>query len=247
MALIRSAQLAPMRTRLSEVRVTAAGRDGAEQTPQGIDSRSAREILREEVEAQVRTELSAQLQELYEAERARARADGYAEGLSDGRAVAAGELERVQEQLRSTVDGALSALEEAHQVALTKLELSVGEVAFAAVCRWVSHAAGSQAWVLDLVEHACAQLRTDTFATVRLHPRDIRTLGDLLADGEIRIGSLGLRVVPDESLQLGGCIIEAASGQYDGGLDSQLRRLHTLLTGPQAAERSAERAAVGEA
>lgn len=228
-ALIRSAQLAPARTRLHTGRV-----QGEQMTSRaGTDkvSRAPEEILREEIEQRVRAQLSAQLQDLYEAERQRGQADGYAAGLAAAGEAATKGLESARGELLEQVDRALTALADAHQAALAQLQANVGEVAFAAVCRLLGRQAPTQALVLTVVEQTCARLRTDSNAILRLHPRDIRTLNELLHDGELRLKSLSLRLVPDESLRLGGCVVEAASGQYDGGLESQLRRLHAVLTG----------------
>lgn len=230
--LIRAAQLAPFRTRLSETRVGQPGAapnalPGARQTAQGrLDT------LRIEIEKQVRTDLAAQMQKLCDSERATARREGYADGRVEAARTAAKEREQAYEELKANVDRALSAMEQAHRAALSRLESSVGEVAFAAVCRLVSGERASQAFVLGLVEHTCAQVRADAMATARLHPRDIAILHDLLQDQELRVQSLGVTVIADESLELGGCVVEAASGHYDGGLETQLRRLHAVLVGP---------------
>jgi flagellar assembly protein FliH len=228
-ALIRSARLAPHRTRLSEA---PAGRSrGTDAASQPDEALSAAESMRAAVEKQVRDELALHLQKLHESERARGYADGYADGLNEAQVAAMKELAQTHEQLRAEMEGALCALEQAHRAALAILQSSVGEVAFAAVCRLVGQKAGSRELVLDLVERTCAQLRGDVLATARLHPRDIQVLQELLQDRELRVRSLGLKVFPDEALELGGCVIEAASGQYDGGLEGQLRRLHAVLAG----------------
>ena len=234
--LIRAARLAPFRTRLSELRAgqsDARTGNGSSEVSGGErpSAQPALDVLRDEIERQVRAESAAQLQELYESERKRAHAEGYATGIAAGKAAAAAELEEAREQQAARVNRVLSLLAEAHRAALTKLESSVGEVTFAALCRLVSAQVTSPSFVLGIVEHTCAALRADLNATVRLHPRDIETLRGWLKDGELRVGSLGLELVPDESLVLGGCVIEAPSGHYDGGIENQLRRLHAVLTG----------------
>jgi len=221
--LMRSVRLAPQRTRLSEVRGDRAGARG--------ESRRERETLRKEIEQQVRDELAAQIREIHASEREKARAEGHEAAVAQAKANAEQDLALAHEELKAGMAGALSAMERAHQAALAKLESSAGEVAFAAVCRMVAGQAGSQAFVLGLVERACSVLRADPVATARLHPRDVEILRELLQGQELRVLSLGLKVIPDESLELGGCVIEAASGQYDGGLESQLRRLHSVLAG----------------
>lgn len=237
-AVIRSAHIEPSRTRLSDAR---QGRIGGAPNAHELAQQSARaraDTLRLEIEAQVRAEVSAQMQAAYQSERERAFADGHAEALAAAKAAAAAELAQAQEQMQTKAASALSAMEHAHAAALSRLESSVGEVAFAAVCRFISREAASQAFVHSLVERTCAELRADMTASVRLHPRDISTLGELLQDAELRIQSLALKVVADDSLELGGCVIEAASGHYDGGLESQLRRLHAVLTDAAGAGRT---------
>ena len=228
-ALIRSAKLGPSRLRLSETRGVDASADPDAQ-------KKELRALRADIEKQVRAELALQLQELRDAERERAQAEGYAAGIAEAQADAAQQLSQAREQFKASVASALSALEQAHRSTVARLEASVGEVTFAVVCRLIGEKAATQSFVLGLVERACVQLRTDAIATARLHPRDIHVLRELLHDAELRIQSLALKVVSDESLELGGCVIEAASGQYDGGLESQLRRLHGVLTGSGAAE-----------
>ncbi|HKU15159.1 MAG TPA: FliH/SctL family protein [Steroidobacteraceae bacterium] len=239
-ALIRSASLAPFRTRLSEAPTRAAAVSAVAQTGnhQRHGSAAAPETLRAELEKQLRAELAAQMQKVYESECARARTAGRAAAQAEAQAAAAQELQQAREQLEGKLASALSAMQRSHEELLARLEASVGEIAFAAVCRIAGAKAASRAFVMGMVEQTCAQLRADTMATARLHPRDLETLRELMQDHELRIQSLGLKVIADESLELGGCVLEAASGQYDGGLDVQLRRLHAALAG--SAERSAD-------
>jgi len=220
--LIRAASLATVRRRLSEVH--AGGRPGA--IGQEL---AAKDAVRQEIEQQVREELGRHLQTVLDVERQRAYVEGHATGLAQGRADAATELVQERDKLTLQVCGALAALEQAHEAALDKLESSVGEVAFAAVCRLLSRQLVSRSLVVEIVEQTCSLLRTETFATARLHPRDIDTLRELTVGKELQIQGVKLRLIPDESLRLGGCVIESSSGQFDGGLESQLRRLHVVL------------------
>jgi flagellar assembly protein FliH len=211
----RSVRLDPLRTRLSEVR----------------SGRSQLEVLTGEIESRLRAELAAHAQEQYETAHAQGLADGRAAAIAEAKKGASEELRRTIGTLAENAHAAINALEKAHRAALQKLEVSVGEVAFASVCHLVGQQAASRSFVASIVERTCAQLRADINVTARLHPRDIDILRELLQQQELRVGSLGVRVVPDESLELGGCVIEAASGQYDAGLESQLLRLHAILSG----------------
>jgi flagellar assembly protein FliH len=233
-ALIRFARLAPNRTRLSDSRVGQAALSGTAiglRRDQPPLTHSKQDPLEDRIEKQVASEVAMRLRKVCDEERSHAREQGFAEGLAEAKAAVAKELANAHEALRTRFDSALDAMALAHKATLSKLEASVGEVAFAAVCRVASRQAVSQAFVLGIVEHTCAQLRADLVATVRLHPRDVDTLRELMQEQELRVRSVGMKVVPDESLKLGGCVIEAASGQYDGGLENQLRRLHAALVG----------------
>lgn len=227
-ALIRSVRLAPSRTRLSD----AHQADEVAPNPE--------EIVRADIEARLRTEAAAQAQKLYEAERKRAHAEGRAAGIEEARAHVDKVLTEQRETFQRQFDEALSALRRAHELALVQLDSAVGELAFAAVCRFVGSNAAKTWFVSSVVEQVCTVLRGDAVATARLHPRDIQILNELQADGEMRIASVGLKLIPDGSLQLGGCVLEAASGHYDGGLENQLQRLHAVFAGARAAAGSKE-------
>lgn len=235
-AVIRSALVAPFRTRLS------ASQPGPVDTAQLANEQTSRppqKTLRAEVEEQVRAELASQAQKVYEEERQRAHANGYADGIAEAQAAAAEHLAQARAEFKARMQSALAAIEQAQQARLEKLASSVGEIAFAAVCRLAGHKAASPAFVLGIVEQTCAQLRGDATGTARLHPRDIEALSEFVPGAELRIQGLGLRVIPDESLELGGCVIEASSGRYDGGLETQLRRLHAVLAEVATPESSA--------
>jgi flagellar assembly protein FliH len=229
-ALIRAAPLSPSRLRLSETRASLPLPAPSDAVRQSIEEQRVN-VLREEIEARLRAETKLQLQEQYQTERERARRDG----LTEARSCAADELARFQQQLRVELAGALSALERAHEELLRRLEASVGEVAFAAVCHFVGRHVACEDFVRALVGQACAQLRAET-ATARLHPRDVALLGQFLEGDVFRVQSIGLKLEPDASLALGGCVVEAASGTFDGGLENQLRRLHAALSVPLRAD-----------
>jgi flagellar assembly protein FliH len=190
--------------------------------------------LRAEIDAQIRAEMTAQAQSVYAAERERGWIDGHAEALSSARAQAAQELASARAELSAQAASALTAVERAHALALEGLENAVGELTWIAVCRLAGRSAFTPDFVLGVTRQVCAELRGESPATARLHSRDIATLSELVSDlsseRQLRIGELRLTIETDDSLELGGCVIEARSGEYDGRLETQLRRLHAVLT-----------------
>lgn len=231
-ALIRAARVGPGRARLSDARNATAPADARTTSIAKAESttRPLREILRAEVEREVRAELTEEAKKLYDAERLRAAEEGREAGLAAARTSAEASLASAREELEATATTALTALERAHRAAMARLELAVGEVAFASVCRLIGERAATREFVEGIVEQVCAALKSEPVATARLHPRDIATLRELFEGAELRVAGLALEIVPDESLELGGSMLETASGVFDGTLDTQLRRLHELLT-----------------
>lgn len=243
-AVIRSAQWMPERTRLGDARPATpdAAEDPAPAPSADAIRAAARERMRAELEPVLRAELAAQARELHDNERRRGHAEGMAQGLAEGKAAAAKELAQQLEQLATQADQLLANLGQAHRQALLELENSVGEVAFAAVCRLLGSRAALQDTVLSFVERACEPLHGEHGAagevSVRLHPRDVALLRPMLdtrgRSSVLRLKALALKVVPDSSLEFGGCVIETGSGYYAGDLEGQLRRLHQVLCGQHA-------------
>lgn len=223
-ALIRSATLGTSRTRLNTVPFDR---------PQPVQASepATQSRLRDEFEESIRAELTQQMQLACDGERARAQAEGYAKGLTEGHAAAQAQIAQKTMELRALVDNALSALIQAGETAAGNFEASVGEVAFAAVCRLIGQHAASELFTHGLVKQLCAPIRAGAKATARLHPRDIENLSKVITADELSLGLVGLRIVPDETLKLGGCVVESAIGQFDGSLETQLQRLHRVLTG----------------
>jgi flagellar assembly protein FliH len=236
-ALIRSGKIEARRVRLSEAR---SGR-AAPAVQSGESAPSLEAMMRAEIDAQVRAGIAAHAQSVYDAERERGWVDGHAEALSNARAHAAQELTSSRAELTAHAASALSAVERAQELVLERLENAVGELTWIAVCRLAGRSAFTPELVLGITRQVCAELRGESSATARLHSRDIATLGELvgklggelmgeLSPGrELRIGEVRLTIEADDSLELGGCVIEARSGEYDGSLETQLRRLHAVL------------------
>ncbi|MBB6091173.1 flagellar biosynthesis/type III secretory pathway protein FliH [Povalibacter uvarum] len=235
-ALIRPGRIGARRVRLSEARSAHA----AAASQPGEPAPSPEASLRVEIDAQVRAEIAAHAESVYEAERERGRSDGHAEALNNARAQAAEELTSARAELTERVSSALAAIERAHGLALASLESAVGELTWIAVCRVAGRSALMPAFVLGVARQVCAELRGESSATARLHSRDVATLRDLIgelsSDPELRIGELRLTIEPDDALDLGGCVIKARSGEYDGSLEGQLRRLHAVLVASGATQ-----------
>lgn len=218
-SLIRT-PLVGTRVRLSQVRSRAAA---------VLDTRVTDEqSLHRELETQLREQLAQQWQAERGAEFERARCEGIEAARHEIETAVAQETLRIREELAAKLSGACDALAQSQRLLLEEFSANLGTLAFAVACRLVGEGGRSPEFIRGLVEKACGELRGDFRATVRLHPQDLAILEEHdafpLADG-----SCQLEYRADASLELGGCSVEAASGRYDGSLETQLRRLHETL------------------
>ena len=172
--------------------------------------------------------------------RAEGHAEGYAAGLAAAAALARSTAEQVvadSEAAERQRDAHLSravellltaanACRTAEQVAVAEVEDTVVELALsiarAVLDRELATSADPGA---DALARALALAPEDCPVTVRLHPDDVRTLGDVatLAPGR------ELVVLADPAVEPGGCVADAAGRQVDAQVGPALARVAAVL------------------
>jgi flagellar assembly protein FliH len=186
--------------------------------------------VRRTIEEQVRRELEEQMLRSLDAQRDDAHKEGLAKGLAEGREAAEKDARRLESERRGQTQKLLAALEQAHEVATGKWQADIGTLAFEAVCRVVADQSASRDFVLGIVEAVCREAKAQSKVSARLHPRDLRLLAGDAASLSLPAGTC-VHLVADETLTLGGCVVDTDAGRFDGSLDTQLRRLHVLMCG----------------
>lgn len=81
----------------------------------------------------------------------------------------------------------------------------------------------------EALVRALALAPADCPATVRLHPTDVAALGDV----EALAAGRRLTMVPDPSVEPGGCVVDAAGRQVDAQIGPALERVAAALSGPE--------------
>lgn len=120
----------------------------------------------------------------------------------------------VLEQLQQHVNGAMRGIEE-----------EAVAIAFEAVCRIVGDAAPDAAAVRAMVAAALAELGGKPVLRVRLHPQDLATL-QASPDAQAMLqGFPSVSWTADDSVSIGGCLVDSAAGTLDARLEVQLRAL----------------------
>jgi len=149
-------------------------------------------------------------------------------GHEEGRRIALDEVAAELEQLRSLFASASAELERW----LEGREDSVAEAVLAAAGRVLGEALATPEGIAALVRRTCRDLEADLQARARLAPEDVERLRRAGVESALRAG---LQLVPDPTIELGGCVVEGDFGSLDARLDHQLEVI-------KSAVRSARRA-----
>jgi len=172
------------------------------------------------------------------------RAEGYAEGYAAGLAAAAADAERTAAQVVAQSEAA-ERQRDAHlargvellltaadtfrtqeQVVLADVEDAVVELALSIARTVLDRELATRADPgADAIARALGLVPDDCPVTVRLHPDDVLTLGDLSAVDPGR----RLVVVADPAVEPGGCTAEAAGRLVDAQVGPALTRVAAVL------------------
>jgi flagellar assembly protein FliH len=156
---------------------------------------------------------------------------GFEEGYAQGHAQATLEGQRLLEeyiatqgeeaarQFASLFGAAQAQIAQSEQV----LALGVLQLACELARHVVRHEIASNPNVLQpVVREAIAVLAADCKAAiVRLHPLDIEVLEDTL---RVEFAGLALTLIPDSTMNRGGCVVEAAGTVVDGTVEKRWAR-----------------------
>ena len=183
-----------------------------------VDPQAAAENERVQQALKVEQEL---IERREEAER-RGFASGFERGQEAGTKALADQVERML-AISATLQKAKSAVLETAQDAIV-------EIAYTALCRVIGTAVADRATVTSMVNHALGMVNHRDEVTVWLHPQDAALVQQTLAHDETSLTcGPATAVRGDPSLDLGGCIVESATGSLDARLDTQLGRLREAL------------------
>ncbi|MCL6600559.1 MAG: hypothetical protein K6T81_17765 [Alicyclobacillus macrosporangiidus] len=188
----------------------------------------------DELVSRARTEAEAVLSEAMR-ERDRlweeARAAGYAEGLRQGRAEAAEELERERKALQETWAAALRAMGAERERWWQSLPGSLTAVCMEAIRSLIRRElAAAPSDVERMVGELLGLVSESTRAEVRVHPSEYDAA--IAAHPRWCLGRLGewdVVVIPDPQVSPGGCEIRSDRGRVDARLETKLELLQPAL------------------
>lgn len=172
----------------------------------------------------------AMLQEELQKCRAEAREQGYAAGYEESCRKVDAECRENLEAIERVSQGFLGRLDNL----VTESEDIIVETIYASVLKIIGEQLIDKESIVKMVRHVAGQLlHTENFI-VRLSPPDC----DLLKKSRKKLftenEAASVRLVPDNRIELGGCILESAGGSLDARLEVQLSRLKEVLLNNRA-------------
>lgn len=171
-----------------------------------------------------RERIERQQQEL-EALRIAASEEGKHEGYQAGLEQAATEWEEKLSQLRRL----LESMEERLLSGIAEVEDISVEIVFHATAKILGEAMVKREGVLAVVREVIKHAQSRERIVVRVSPDDYKVLLDDV--GTLRQGgeSDSVKLVADDRVELGGCLLETIGGSLDGRLEIQIQQLRETL------------------
>jgi flagellar assembly protein FliH len=196
-----------------------------QQDPQGAaqHSRPAAPVTLtyEEYKQRVSTELNELRKQVLDS----SREQGLKEGLQQGRLAAETEYRKQLDTLRNLIASA----REAREQYLHDLADDAAEIVWVAVGKILGEGFANKSAAVAAVQETLRRSKERGRLRVRVAPQDFQLLEARRREWLDGVSASDVELVSDEQVKLGGCLLDGASGNLDGRLETQLQRLRAAL------------------
>lgn len=192
--------------------VQAASEDAGAQRTQDLVEQVRRSIL---------TQIKSEAEAARELGRQRGLQEGRAAGREESQQAFAAELARARSLTGKLNDALASGIGGMEDLAVA--------IAFEAVCKVLGEAAMTEEGVRAQVRQAAAHAKNKERLVVRLHAADLSALRAAGALNSILPPGKAISWMADDSIELGGCVVETDGGGLDARLETQIERMRTAL------------------
>lgn len=167
--------------------------------------------------------------------------EGFAAGREAGLAAAAVETARIVAEHRQAIErleraalaleAATADLERRDAVTVAEVERAAIELAVELAAELVGRElAVTEQPVLDALQRTASLLPTRGDPIVRVHPDDATTAEQVVASESARWTATA-RVLADDSVEPGGCVVEVGPCRIDGQVSAAIDRMRAVLVG----------------
>ena len=150
--------------------------------------------------------------------------DAYNNGFKQGIAEARAQMKELKDAISALLQSIPAAVED------NRLHLSteIADIVLLITQRFFIHQQQNKDAITNQITQTLNQLNQKQNIELALHPHDIA----LLQQGELNIDFKpykNIRITPDETLHLGGCVIRSEHGVFDAGIERQIDSLKQVL------------------
>lgn len=196
-------------------------------SPQLLDVESAEpagptldiETIRRDIENEFLATQQSERERLFE----EARQQGYETGHAEGEAAA----KQASQDQSSTLESLIAGVREALGRNISAEEDIIVGIAFEAICKIIGTAMYDLEGVRAVVRQVMQSAIDKELLVIRIAPTDYSLVQEVLLEDERRYQ--GIKILQDERVTMGGCLVETESGTLDGRLDTQLQVLRDTL------------------
>ena len=167
--------------------------------------------------------------------------EAYAEGLRRGEAAGQAQFEEMVGNASQMLDGVAQSLQEQHAAFIDGLENQMVSLCALITARILEREASADTQLVhQMVRRALERLSLEKRVRVRVNPNDYEAIILVKPEMQEQYGRIEqLEVIPDESVETGGCVAESDALFVDAQLTSQLTEvigaLHTADDEPDMA------------
>jgi flagellar assembly protein FliH len=147
------------------------------------------------------------------------------QGFSEGLVQATAQIAEQKKTLNNLLQSIPAAISE-HRL---QLSTEIADIVLSIAQQFFIHQQQNKESIAQQITQTITQLNNKQNIELSLHPHDLA----LLQKGQIKINlkqCKNLRVIADDDLRLGGCVVRSEHGVFDAGIERQIDRLkHALL------------------
>ena len=197
----------------------------AQAPPADSDAQHTQELRTQDRVDQVRRSILTQIK----AEADAARELGRQRGLHEGRAAGREESQQSFAAELAGIRSIAGKLNDALVSGIGGMEDLAVAIAFEAICKVLGEAAVTLEGVRAQVRQATAHVKNTERVVVRLRPEDLSALREAGAVNSMLPTGKAVSWVADDSIELGGCVVETDGGALDARLETQIERMRAAL------------------
>lgn len=149
---------------------------------------------------------------------------GLEQGLKEGQAHAYTQLKNRETTINELINSIPTAIEN-HRM---RMSMEIADIILLIIQRFFINQQHNKEEIISQITHTLEQLNQKQNIELRLHPNDIT----LLQQSELNVQLKpykNLRIIPDETLRLGGCIIHSEHGVFNASIERQIDNLKQVL------------------